>query len=104
MSLVGMRLVFAHGVAPLHVLAVLKMVAYLDRPDVREKDLCDLAHIMHEYTATDSDRRYSAEVPDDLTEFDDGSPAIRGERCRDPCRCGLVRGDQEPGRRSGSTD
>lgn len=90
MSLVGMRLAFERGVTvpvgedfevrvvPLHVLAVLKMVAYLDRPDAREKDLGDLAHIMHEYTDMDSDRRYSEEVPDDLTEFDDVGPFLLG--------------------------
>jgi len=90
MSLVGMRLAFERGVAvpvaedlkvrvaPLHVLAVLKMVAYLDGRDGREKDLGDLAHIMHGYPAMDSDRRYSAEVPDDLTEFDDVGPFLLG--------------------------
>jgi predicted nucleotidyltransferase len=91
MSLVGMRLAFERGtalraaedlevrVASLDVLALLKIVAYLDRPDAREKDLGDLAHIMHRYPAMDPDRRYSAEVPDDVTEFDDVGPFLLGK-------------------------
>lgn len=90
MSLVGMRLAFERGVplvvgdkleihvAPLPAVAVLKAVAYLERPDAREKDLGDLAHIMHEHLPVDSDRRYSAEVPDDLTEYDDVGPFLLG--------------------------
>ncbi len=90
MSLLGMRLAFEHAVplsvasdlevriAPLHVLTVLKMVAFLERPDAREKDVGDLAHIMHGYVGVDSDRRFSTEVPDDLTEFDDTSPYLLG--------------------------
>ena len=49
MSLLGMRLAFEHAVvlriaadvevrvAPIHVISVLKMIAYLDRPEVRAK-------------------------------------------------------------------
>ena len=50
------------------------MVAYMDRPEAREKDLGDLAHIMHGYIGDDSDRRFSLEVPDDLMEFEDVAP------------------------------
>ncbi len=90
MSLLGVRLAFEHAdplriasdlevrIAPLHVLTVLKMVAYLERPDAREKDVGDLAHIMHGYVGVDSDRRFSSEVPDDLTEFDDVAPYLLG--------------------------
>jgi predicted nucleotidyltransferase len=74
MSLVGMRLAFAHAapvfvapgvdveVAPLHVIALLKMVAYQESPGSRERDLADLAYIMEEYVPLDSDRLWS-EVP-----------------------------------------
>jgi predicted nucleotidyltransferase len=90
MSLLGMRLAFEHAmalsvaadlevrVAPIHVISVLKMVAYLDRPDVRAKDLGDLAHIMYGYLGDDSDRRFSVEVPDDLTEYEDVAPYLLG--------------------------
>lgn len=90
MSLLGMRLAFENAVrlgiaadlevrvAPIHVLAVLKMVAYLDRPEVREKDVGDLAHMMHGYVSVDSERRFSSEVPDDLTEFEDVAPYLLG--------------------------
>jgi predicted nucleotidyltransferase len=90
MSLLGMRLAFERGVGirvapdlavkviPLHVVAVLKIVAYLDRPESREKDLTDLAHVMHGYVGADSDRRFSSEVPDDLIEFDDIAPYLLG--------------------------
>jgi len=94
MSLLGMRLAFEHAVAlpiaadlevrvaPIHVISVLKIVAYLDRPAAREKDLGDLAHIMHGYVGDDSDRRFSPEVPDDLTEFDDVAPFLLGRDVR----------------------
>ncbi len=90
MSLLGMRLAFEHAVAiritadlevrvaPIRVISVLKMIAYLDRPQARAKDLGDLAHIMYEYVGTDSDRRFSVEVPDDLTEYEDVAPYLLG--------------------------
>jgi predicted nucleotidyltransferase len=86
MSLVGMRLAFERSipfpfgdiqvrVVPLEVLALLKLVAYLERPDAREKDLGDFAHIMHAYVDENSNRRYSSEVPDDLDELEDVGPS-----------------------------
>jgi predicted nucleotidyltransferase len=90
MSLLGMRLAFMHAgalriaadlevrVAPIHVISVLKMVAYMDRPEAREKDLGDLAHILYSYVGDDSDRRFSLEVPDDLTEFENVAPYLLG--------------------------
>lgn len=65
-------------VAPIHVISVLKMIAYLDRPEARAKDLGDLAHIMYGYVGVDSDRRFSVEVPDDLTEYADVAPYLLG--------------------------
>lgn len=90
MSLLGMRLAFEHAVAlriavdlevhvaPIRVISVLKMIAYIDRPEARAKDLGDLAHIMYGYLGDDSDRRFSVEVPDDLTEYDDVAPYLLG--------------------------
>jgi len=90
MSLLGMRLAFEHAialriaadlevrVAPIHVISVLKMIAYLDRPEARAKDLGDLAHIMYGYVGDDSTRRFSIDVPDDLTEYEDVAPYLLG--------------------------
>jgi predicted nucleotidyltransferase len=90
MSLLGMRLAFRHAVAfriaanlevrvaPIHVISVLKMIAYLDRPEVRAKDLGDLAYLMYGYVGDASDRRFSVEVPDDVTEYDDVAPYLLG--------------------------
>ena len=90
MSLLGMRLAFQHAVAvrvaadlevrvaPTRVISVLKVIAYLDRPEARAKDLGDLAHIMYGYVGDDSDRRFSVEVPDDLTEYEDVAPYLLG--------------------------
>lgn len=94
MSLLGMRLAFDHAagriladdlvvrVAPLPVLALLKMISYLDRPHEREKDLGDLAHVLHGYVAIESDRRYSEEVSDNITEYDDVAPFLLGRDLR----------------------
>jgi len=53
-------------VAPLHTLALLKTIAYLDRPLDRERDLEDLAYILEEYVDVDDERRYSEVVPPEL--------------------------------------
>ena len=80
MSLAGMDLVFAHAVArdlggghlvhvaPAPVVAVLKMVAYGDRPSERERDLADIAYLLDVYVEDDSDRRWdeAADVEYDL--------------------------------------
>jgi len=71
MSLTGLRLAFERRlpvlvapsltlmVAPIPVLTVLKIVAYHDRPQERERDLADLAYILTEY---DPEDRFSDEV------------------------------------------
>lgn len=90
MSLLGMRQAFEHAVtlriaadlevrvAPIRVISILKMIAYLDRPEARAKDLGDLAHITYGYLGDDSGRRFSIEEPDDLTEYDDVAPYLLG--------------------------
>jgi len=78
MSLVGMRLAFAMAsplaiaeglsvpVPKLQALALLKMVAYLDRPPERERDLDDLAYILENYMPVHDERVFGDEVPERL--------------------------------------
>jgi predicted nucleotidyltransferase len=68
MSLVGIDLVFGHAeshqveegfiakVAPPQVVTVLKMAAYLDRPQERLRDLEDIAHLLESYVDDRSPR------------------------------------------------
>jgi predicted nucleotidyltransferase len=56
-------------VADLPVLALLKVVAYLDRPTERERDLEDLAHVI-EWYGEDDERRWSDEVVDLQLEYE----------------------------------
>ena len=70
-SLIGFRLVFDKrqalegirdamiSVAPVPVIALLKMVSYQESPATRERDLEDLAYVFDRYPETDDDRRYS---------------------------------------------
>ncbi len=91
MSLVGMRLAFADAVpvgitpgisvrvASLRSLTLLKMAAYLDRPDSRVTDLGDIGHILHEYPVLDEDR-WSDEIIDlDLT-YEHLEPFVLGRQ------------------------
>lgn len=76
MSLVGMDLAFTHAVrheggvfvAPPPVVAILKMVAFGDRPTQRERDLVDVAHLLDVYVDENDERRWN-ETPGG-TEFD----------------------------------
>jgi predicted nucleotidyltransferase len=45
-------------VAPPAVVAVLKVVSYLERPPERERDLADIAHLLDQYVDEDSPRRW----------------------------------------------
>jgi predicted nucleotidyltransferase len=90
MSLVGFRLALARPipleivpgvlvpVAPVAVIALLKMVAYLDRPHERERDLEDLAFLFEEYAAEDDERRYSSEVIHAGLRFETASAFLLG--------------------------
>jgi predicted nucleotidyltransferase len=74
MSLLGLRLAFENcaqiqiaddcelRVAIIPVVAVLKMIAFQDRPDDRLKDLSDLAYILEEFLPEDDPRRFDDEV------------------------------------------
>ena len=78
MSLLGMRHAMAHAVpvrfasdlsvrvAPLRVIALLKMVAYLERPHERERDLEDIGQILEDYVPADDPRRFGDEVPETI--------------------------------------
>jgi predicted nucleotidyltransferase len=70
MNLVGLRLAFDHHVriaindrsyvqvATTPAIVVLKMVAFLDRPD-REDDLTDIAHVVEHYLGPTDERRWA---------------------------------------------
>lgn len=71
MSLLGLRHAFTERVlvdvdgllvpvAPPPVIALLKMVAWLDSPGDRERDLADLAHLLDAWLAADDERRFDA--------------------------------------------
>lgn len=78
MSLLGARLAMEHAatltlasdlsvrVAPLHIIALLKVASYLDRPYERVRDLEDLGYILEEYVSADDLRRFTDEVPQDV--------------------------------------
>ena len=74
MSLLGVRTAFENAermelrkglsiaVAPLASIAVLKMVAYQDRPSERRRDLIDIAFLLDRYLSEDDDRYYSGVI------------------------------------------
>lgn len=51
-----------HLVADKPTLALLKMVSWLDRPELRSRDLGDLAHLLCRYLGLEDDRNYSGEA------------------------------------------
>ena len=89
MSLVGYDHVFAGAIArelapglrvkivPPVVLALLKIVAYLDDPYRRQKDLGDLAGLMHAYEE-DGERRFSDEVLDAGVDYTEAGAYLLG--------------------------
>ena len=60
------------------VIALLKMVSYLDRPTERERDLNDLAHIINEYPAADDDRLFDGEVGERGLTLETALPFVLG--------------------------
>ncbi len=89
MSLLGLRLAFEHNVT-LHlgdslslrvavtpVVVVLKLVAFLERPDAREHDLGDIAQVMECYLDVTDDRRWDLPV-----DFEDASAFALGTDIR----------------------
>ncbi|MFH0899871.1 MAG: hypothetical protein V2A73_04505 [Pseudomonadota bacterium] len=91
MNLAGLRHAFSHNqsidlspagaaisVADLSVLALLKIVAYLDRPSERRRDLGDLALILEEYLACDDVRRWQDDVIAARIPYDCASSFVLG--------------------------
>lgn len=87
MSLVGFDLAFEHSqleqagetavlVPSAPVLMFLKMRAWLDRPEVRTKDLQDIAYLLCEYIGIDDDRRFEDDLLD--LDFNEVSPFALG--------------------------
>jgi len=79
-------------VAPVAVIAVLKMISYLDRPEERERDLHDLAHILEDHVAPDNERRFTPEVLDAGVRFEHASAYLLGHDLR-----GLVNSAERKG-------
>jgi predicted nucleotidyltransferase len=89
MSVVGFEHVFAEAVekeltpnmvmkvAPLPVLALLKIVAYLDDPHGRSKDLEDLGRLMEQYEL-ERERRFSDEVFEAGADFESAGAFLLG--------------------------
>lgn len=90
MSLLGQRLVFEHSVevrltsdltirvAPVPVIAVLKMIAYQDQPHARVRDLVDLAHALDEHIEADDMRRFTEDVSAAVPSFELASAYLLG--------------------------
>jgi predicted nucleotidyltransferase len=95
MNLAGMRLALdtdnmfevepglSIRLAPVPVLAVLKMISFLDRPAERERDLHDLAHILENHVAPDDERRFAPEVMDAGISYEHASAYLLGLDLRD---------------------
>lgn len=89
MSVAGFEHVFAHAVevelapktvmkvVPLRVLALLKIVAYMDDPRGRTKDPEDLGRLMEEYELV-SDRRFGDEVFEAGVDFESAGAFLLG--------------------------
>jgi len=73
-------------VATVPAVAVLKMVAYLDRPDARERDLQDLAVLLDEYVKPDDARRFDDDVYAAGLDFDESGPFVLGREVGAVCR------------------
>ena len=91
MSATGLRAAFADAVrvqvvedawvrvASPAALVVLKMTAFLDRPE-RESDLADLAHLMDAVVGDDDPERWSDAVLDLDLDYDSVGPYLLGRR------------------------
>lgn len=89
MTLLGLGLAFEHAerialskelalrVAPVPVLVILKIIAYQDRPEERERDLEDLAYILSDFEPED---RFSDEVLDLKLTYEEAGPFLLGRQ------------------------
>ncbi len=71
-------------VAPLVVLALLKIVSYLDDPHARQKDLGDLLTILREYEE-EGERRFSDDVLDSGVEYNESGAYLLGQDLKALC-------------------
>jgi predicted nucleotidyltransferase len=71
-------------VAPLVVLALLKMVSYVDSPRTRQKDLGDVLTIVRTYEES-NDRRFNDEILDSGLEYDEAGAYLLGRDLRALC-------------------
>lgn len=104
MRVVGYDHVFAHAVAhdlaaglrvrvaPLVVLALLKIVSYLEDSARRRKDLSDLLIIMDRYEEG-TERRFSNDVLDAGVQYDEAGALLLGQDLRALCRASEEAGD-----------
>jgi predicted nucleotidyltransferase len=91
MSLLGFRLAFERAVsvriradltvrvAPVPVVVVLKMVAYMDRPGERLRDLEDIGYVFEGFVGPDAKERYSDAVFDRGLTYEEVSPFLLGQ-------------------------
>lgn len=94
MNLIGMRLAFKQAVlfrpakdfelrvAPVSVIAVLKMIAYREKPYDRARDLLDITYIIDQFLSEDDQRRFSDEVFELGLEYEDTSAFFLGKEIR----------------------
>ena len=90
MSITGMHLAFKYTlpyqitddlviqVAQLRVILLLKMVAYLEHPYEREKDLQDIATIISYQLPHDDERRWASNIIDRLLDYEHVSALVMG--------------------------
>lgn len=65
-------------IASVPVLALLKFVAFLDRPNERDRDLQDLTQILISYPEADDERRFADDVFERGLSFDQAGPYVLG--------------------------
>jgi predicted nucleotidyltransferase len=95
MNLAGMRLALdtenmievesglSIRLAPVPVIAVLKIISFLDRPAERDRDLQDLAYILENHVPPDAERRFAPEVLDAGISYERASAYLLGLDLRD---------------------
>jgi predicted nucleotidyltransferase len=69
---------FVIRIAELKVIFLLKMVAYLDSPMIRDKDLQDIAWLLAKWLPETDDRRWSSEIIEMGMDFDLVPPYVMG--------------------------
>lgn len=62
------------------VIALLKMVSFLDRPARRKRDLEDIAHLFEGWIGPMDDARFTPELLELELDYDDVTPFVLGRR------------------------